>query len=105
MLRDLHAVLRSYSRSEPTLAPMADIPALLARQTLLSVADVSVLSETFTRLTEDLAGAGGPGQVLHEDAGLSNLRQRTVGGSGSTLRTPAAAPWPGTSPRQPQARA
>ena len=74
MLRDLHTALRSYSRSEPVLAPLADIPAFLARpQTLLSVADVSVLSETFTRLTEDLAPAAGPGQVLHGDAGLSNL--------------------------------
>ncbi len=73
MLRDLHCVLRSYSRSGPVLAPLADIPAFLARpQTLLSVSDVSVLSETFTRLTEDLATAW-PGQVLHGDAGLSNL--------------------------------
>jgi Ser/Thr protein kinase RdoA (MazF antagonist) len=74
MLRDLHAALRSYPRSEPVLAPLADIPAFLARpQTLLTVADVSVLSEAFTRLTEDLARAGGQGQVLHGDAGLSNL--------------------------------
>jgi hypothetical protein len=64
----------SYPRSEPVLAPLADIPAFLARpQTLLTVADVSVLSEAFTRLTEDLARAGGQGQVLHGDAGLSNL--------------------------------
>jgi Ser/Thr protein kinase RdoA (MazF antagonist) len=74
MLRDLHAVLRSYGRSEPVLAPLADIPAFLARpQTLLTVADVSLLSETFLRLTDDLAQAGGPGQVLHGDAGTSNL--------------------------------
>jgi Ser/Thr protein kinase RdoA (MazF antagonist) len=74
MLRDLHGALRSYPRPEPVLAPLADIPTFLARpQTLLTVADVSVLSETFTRLTEDLAQADGLGQVLHGDAGLSNL--------------------------------
>jgi Ser/Thr protein kinase RdoA (MazF antagonist) len=74
MLRDLHAVLRSYSRPEPVMAPLADIPAFLARpQPLLSAADVSELSATFTRLTGDLARTCGPGQVLHGDAGLSNL--------------------------------
>jgi Ser/Thr protein kinase RdoA (MazF antagonist) len=74
MLHDLHTVLRSYARPEPVLAPLADIPVFLSRpQTLLSVADVSLLSETFTRLTNDLGPAGGPGQVLHGDAGISNL--------------------------------
>jgi Ser/Thr protein kinase RdoA (MazF antagonist) len=74
MLRDLHSVLRSNSRSEPVLGPLADIPAFLARpQKLLSAADVSVLSETFTRLTDDLAPSDGRWQVLHGDAGLSNL--------------------------------
>ncbi len=75
MLRDLHAVLRSFPGSPPVLAPLCDIPAFLARpQTLLDTADVSILTETFSRLVEDLAPAAKPGQVLHGDAGVSNLR-------------------------------
>lgn len=74
MLRDLHAVLRTGPAHPPVLAPLADIPAFLARpQTLLSAADVAVLTETYTRLTGDLALAAAPGQVLHGDAGVSNL--------------------------------
>ena len=75
MLRDLHAVLRSFPGSPPVLAPLRDIPAFLARpQTLLTATDVSILTETFSRLMEDLAPASRPGQVLHGDAGASNLR-------------------------------
>lgn len=75
MLRDLHAALRAFPGSPPVLAPLGDIPAFLARpQTLLSAADVAILTETFNRLVEDLAPASTPGQVLHGDAGVSNLR-------------------------------
>jgi len=74
MLRDLHAVLRSYPVSRPVLAPLGDIPAFLARpQTQLSPADVSVLAETFGRLTADLGPEASPSQVLHGDAGIGNL--------------------------------
>ena len=74
MLRDLHAVLRTYPGSPPVLAPLGDIPAFLARpQTLLSAADVCLLAETYTRLTGDLASAAAPRQVLHGDAGIGNL--------------------------------
>jgi Ser/Thr protein kinase RdoA (MazF antagonist) len=75
MLRDLHAALRSFPGSPPVLAPLGDIPAFLARpQTLLSAADVAILTETFSRLMEELAPTSKPGQVLHGDAGVSNLR-------------------------------
>jgi Phosphotransferase enzyme family len=74
MLRDLHAVLRGYPASPPVLAPLADIPAFLARpQTLLTATDVAVLTENYRRLTEDLALATHPVQVLHGDAGVGNL--------------------------------
>jgi Ser/Thr protein kinase RdoA (MazF antagonist) len=74
MLRDLHAALRSYPDPGPFLAPLGDIPAFLARpQTLLSAADVSVLTEAFRSLTEDLEPASRPSQVLHGDAGVLNL--------------------------------
>ncbi len=74
MLRDLHAVLRTYPARLPVLAPLGDIPAFLARpQTLLSAADVAALTEAFARLTEDLASTAAPGQVLHGDAGIGNL--------------------------------
>jgi len=74
MLRDLHAVLRTYPGSLPVLAPLGDIPAFLARpQTLLAAADVCLLTETYTRLTGDLASAAAPEQVLHGDAGVGNL--------------------------------
>ncbi len=74
MLRDLHAALRAYPVPQPVLAPLGDIPAFLARrQTLLSPDDVLRLAETFRCLTERLAAASAPGQVLHGDAGAGNL--------------------------------
>ena len=74
MLRDLHATLRTYPGIHPVLTPLGDIPAFLARpQTLLTAADVAVLTQAFRRLTDDLAPASIPGQVLHGDAGVSNL--------------------------------
>ena len=58
MLRDLHAVLRTYPAQLPPLAPLADIPAFLARRqtlrtspSLVSDADAAVLAEAFGRLT------------------------------------------------------
>jgi Ser/Thr protein kinase RdoA (MazF antagonist) len=74
MLRDLHAVLRSYPGPEPVLAPLGDIPAFLARpQTLLSATDVAILAEAYRRLSGELGPASRPGQVLHGDAGIVNL--------------------------------
>jgi aminoglycoside phosphotransferase (APT) family kinase protein len=74
MLRDLHAVLRTDPGAPPVLAPLGDIPAFLARpQTLLSAADVCLLTETYTRLTGDLTPTAAPRQVLHGDAGIGNL--------------------------------
>jgi Ser/Thr protein kinase RdoA (MazF antagonist) len=76
MLRELHAVLRTYPTPLPGLAPLADIPAFLARpQTRLSAADAAVLAETFSRLTGDLAAGAAtfPAQALHGDAGAGNL--------------------------------
>lgn len=82
MLRDLHAVLRTCPTPLPPLAPLADIPAFLARrqtsrasQTLVSGADAAILAETFGRLTGELAAASAssPAQPLHGDAGAGNL--------------------------------
>ena len=82
LLRDLHAVLRDYPAPLPPLAPLADIPAFLARrrssrasQTVVSADDAAILAETYRRLTEELAAAaaGTPVQALHGDAGAGNL--------------------------------
>jgi Phosphotransferase enzyme family len=74
MLRDLHAVLRPYPGAVPVLAPLRDIPAFLARpRSLISVSDATALAAAFTRLTAELDPASYTGQVLHGDAGLSNL--------------------------------
>jgi Ser/Thr protein kinase RdoA (MazF antagonist) len=74
MLRDLHAVLRSYPVPQPELASLADIQAFLARpRTVLSPADVALLSEAFGKLTSDLGSAAGPEHALHGDAGVGNL--------------------------------
>jgi Phosphotransferase enzyme family len=88
MLRDLHAVLRSYPRELPVLVPLQDIPAFLARpQTRrgLSPAVFAALAVAYERLIAELAGptaapasaAAAPspvaGQALHGDAGVGNL--------------------------------
>jgi Ser/Thr protein kinase RdoA (MazF antagonist) len=74
MLRDLHALLREYPHPLPVLTPLGDIPAFLARpQILFSASDVAVLTETFRRLTADLAALSAGQQVLHGDAGAGNL--------------------------------
>lgn len=74
MLRDLHATLRTYPGIHPVLTPLGDIPAFLARpQILLTTTDVAILTQAFRRLTDDLAPASIPGQVLHGDAGAGNL--------------------------------
>lgn len=74
MLRDLHAALRSYLGAGPFLVPLDDIPAFLTRpQTLLSAGDVAILTDTFSRLTEELGPVARPGQALHGDAGILNL--------------------------------
>jgi Ser/Thr protein kinase RdoA (MazF antagonist) len=79
MLRDLHAVLRSYPAQPPALAPLQDIPAFLARkQTRLPSDRAAALAEAYSRLTAELDQApkapGEPGwQTLHGDAGVMNL--------------------------------
>lgn len=74
MLRDLHVTLRTYPETYPVLTPLGDIPAFLARpKTLLTPTDVAVLTQAFRRLTDDLAPASIPAQVLHGDAGVGNL--------------------------------
>lgn len=74
MLRDLHAVLRTYPDPPPVLTPLGDIPAFLGRpQTLFDADDVALLTEVFSRLTEELALASSSMQVLHGDAGVVNL--------------------------------
>lgn len=90
MLRDLHALLRTYPGSLPSLAPtspgqqgpLADVPAFLARrrttpasQTLVSDTDAAALAAAFDRLTGELASASAdtPVQALHGDAGVGNL--------------------------------
>jgi Ser/Thr protein kinase RdoA (MazF antagonist) len=84
MLRDLHHVLRGYRTPLPTLSPLDDIPAFLARpRTVLSDRDRAALTAAYARLTGALAEALGMaashGQVLHGDAGAGNL-MRTAGG-------------------------
>jgi hypothetical protein len=77
MLRDLHAVLRGYPDPLPALAPLADIPAFLARpQTRLSPDQRAALAAAWTRLTAELDPAGQP---LHGDAGPGNLMNTDTG--------------------------
>jgi Ser/Thr protein kinase RdoA (MazF antagonist) len=79
MLRDLHAVLRSYPVRPPELAPLQDIPAFLARkQTRLPADRAAALAAAYARLTAELDppaenGQGAGWQTLHGDAGLGNL--------------------------------
>ncbi len=74
MLRDLHAVLRSYPGTVPVLSPLGDIPAFLARPgAALSDGDAAGIAGAYARLTGELAGTCSAEQVLHGDAGVSNL--------------------------------
>jgi aminoglycoside phosphotransferase (APT) family kinase protein len=74
MLRDLHAVVRSYPGDVPVLAPLRDIPAYLARpETQLGEGDAAILTSAFERLTAELTATSYTGQVLHGDAGAGNL--------------------------------
>ncbi len=102
MLRDLHAVLRTYPApgpspapapfpapatspgQAPVLTPLADIPAFLARpQTHLPPGRAKALAAAYTRLTGELALTAGPAgasvQQLHGDAGGSNLMATAAG--------------------------
>jgi hypothetical protein len=80
MLRDLHAVLHSYTGAAPWLAPLGDIEAFLARPwTGLSDADAQTLASAFKRLTAELDPALDRGQVLHGDAGAGNLMATSAG--------------------------
>jgi hypothetical protein len=80
MLRDLHAVLRSYPGAAPWLAPLSDIEAFLSRpQPRLADADVAALAGAFKRLAAGLDPALDQGQVLHGDAGAGNLMATGAG--------------------------
>ena len=73
MLRDLHAALRRYPKTPPTLAPLQDIPAFLARpQTQISQERKAALAAACQRLTAKLDPAAEQ-QVLHGDASAGNL--------------------------------
>jgi Ser/Thr protein kinase RdoA (MazF antagonist) len=79
MLRDLHAVLRSYPGPVPELAPLQDIPAYLARpQTRLSHSQAAALAAAYARLTAEL-DLTSPGQPLHGDAGPGNVMAADTG--------------------------
>jgi Phosphotransferase enzyme family len=80
MLRELHAVLRSYPGTMPVLSPLGDIPAFLARpRATLSDADAAGIAGAYARLTGELAETSSAEQVLHGDAGVSNLMQADGG--------------------------
>jgi hypothetical protein len=81
MLRELHAALRSYPAAiMPRLSPLGDIPAFLARSgTTLSDADADGIARAYARLTGELADTSSAEQVLHGDAGVSNLMQADGG--------------------------
>lgn len=73
-------MLRGYRAPLPTLAPLDDIPAFLARpRTVLSERDRAALAAAHARLTEALAVAAPAGQVLHGYAGVGNLMRTTAG--------------------------
>ena len=78
MLRDLHAELRSYPGPLPVLAPLADIPAFLARpQSQLTAGQAAALATAYARLTAELDP--NPAQPLHGDAGAGNLMAAGAG--------------------------
>jgi Ser/Thr protein kinase RdoA (MazF antagonist) len=73
MLRDLHAALRRYPRTQAYLTPLQDIPAFLARpQSQVPEERKAALAAAYQRLTAELDPAAGQ-QVLHGDAGAGNL--------------------------------
>ena len=73
MLHDLHAVLRSYARTQEYLAPLQDILAYLTRpQTQVTQERKAALAAAYQRLTAELDQAT-PQQALHGDAGGGNL--------------------------------
>ena len=79
MLRDLHAALRSYPGVVTELAPLADIPAYLARpQARIGAGQAAALATAYTRLTAEL-DLTSPGQPLHGDAGPGNLMAADTG--------------------------
>jgi Ser/Thr protein kinase RdoA (MazF antagonist) len=79
MLRDLHATLRSYPQPQTELAPLADIPAYLARpQTRLTRGQAAALAAAYARLTAELDPTS-PRQPLHGDAGPGNLMAADTG--------------------------
>jgi len=78
MLRDLHAELRDYPAQLPLLAPLADIPAFLARpQTGLTAGQAAALAAAHAQLTAQLDH--GRDQSLHGDAGAGNLMATASG--------------------------
>jgi hypothetical protein len=80
MLRELHAALRSFPGAAPVLAPLADIPAFLARpQTRLSAVQSAAVAAAYTRLTAELHLGSSPEQTLHGDAGGGNLMATDTG--------------------------
>jgi Ser/Thr protein kinase RdoA (MazF antagonist) len=73
MLRDLHAALRRYPRTQAFLTPLQDIPAFLARpQARVDQERKAALAAAYQRLTAELDPAAEQ-QVLHGDAGAGNL--------------------------------
>ena len=73
MLRDLHAALRRYPRTQAYLTPLRDIPAFLARpQTQVHQRERAALAAAYQRLTGELDPAA-MRQALHGDAGGGNL--------------------------------
>ena len=73
MLRDLHAALRRYPRTQTYLTPLQDIPAYLARpQTQVHQRERAALAAAYQRLTGELDPAA-MRQALHGDAGGGNL--------------------------------
>jgi Ser/Thr protein kinase RdoA (MazF antagonist) len=79
MLRDLHAVLRTYPGIVSELAPLADIPAYLTRpQARVSAGQAAALAAAYARLTAEL-DLTSPGQPLHGDAGPGNLMAADTG--------------------------
>jgi Phosphotransferase enzyme family len=80
MLRDLHAALRSYPGPLTEFAPLADIPAYLARpQTRVSAGQAAALATAYARLTAELDATSPASQPLHGDAGPGNLMAADTG--------------------------